>query len=98
LSLLSVGSRRIELKDVHFMRGLDIHATGKLFRRMVPGAGHRSILRIGPAGEALSAMAGVIVDTYRHFGRLGAGSWATALFRCRRARTTLRFSRTPTVC
>jgi len=74
LSCLCIGSRHIELKDVHFMRGLDIHATGKLFRRMFPGAGHRSILRIGPAGETLSAMAGVIVDTYRHFGRLGAGA------------------------
>ena len=74
LSCLCVGSRRIELKDVHFMRGFDIHRTGKLFRRMFPGAGHRSILRIGPAGESLSAMACVIVDTYRHFGRLGAGA------------------------
>jgi aldehyde:ferredoxin oxidoreductase len=74
LSCLCVGSRHIELKDVHFMRGMDIHATGKLFRRMFPGAGHRSILRIGPAGEALSAMAAVVVDTYRHFGRLGAGA------------------------
>ena len=74
LSCLCIGSHRIELKDVHFMRGYDIHATGKLFRRMFPGAGHRSILRIGPAGEALSAMAGVVVDTYRHFGRLGAGA------------------------
>jgi aldehyde:ferredoxin oxidoreductase len=74
LSCLCIGSRHLEVKDVHFMRGFDIHATGKLFRRMFPGAGHRSILRIGPAGEALSAMAGVVVDTYRHFGRLGAGA------------------------
>jgi len=73
-SCLAVGSRHIDLKDVHFMRGFDTHAAGKLFRRMCPGAGHRSILRIGPAGERLSAMAGVIVDTYRHFGRLGAGA------------------------
>jgi aldehyde:ferredoxin oxidoreductase len=74
LSCLCIGSRRIELRDVHFMRGFDIHRTGKLFRRMFPGAGHRSILRIGPAGEGLSAMACIIVDTYRHFGRLGAGA------------------------
>jgi aldehyde:ferredoxin oxidoreductase len=74
LTCLSLGSRHIELKDVHFMRGFDIHATGKLLRRMFPGAGHRSILRIGPAGEALAAMAGIVVDTYRHFGRLGAGA------------------------
>jgi len=74
LSCLCIGSRHIELRDVHFMRGFDIYATGKLFRRMFPGAGHRSILRIGPAGEAFSAMAGIVVDSYRHFGRLGAGA------------------------
>jgi aldehyde:ferredoxin oxidoreductase len=74
LSCLCIGSQRIEIRDVHFMRGFDIHRTGKLFRRMFPGAGHRSILRIGPAGEGLSAMACIIVDTYRHFGRLGAGA------------------------
>jgi aldehyde:ferredoxin oxidoreductase len=31
-------------------------------------------LRIGPAGEQKSAMAGINVDTYRHFGRLGGGA------------------------
>ena len=41
---------------------------------MFPGSGHRSILRIGPAGEMGSAMAGINVDTYRHFGRLGGGA------------------------
>lgn len=74
LSCLCIGSRRIEVRDVHFMRGFDIHRTGKLFRRMFPGAGHRSILRIGPAGENRSAMACIVVDTYRHFGRLGPGA------------------------
>jgi aldehyde:ferredoxin oxidoreductase len=74
LSCLSVGSRHIELKDVHFMQGLDVYAAGKLLRRMAPGSGHRSILRIGPAGEIGSAMACINVDTYRHFGRLGAGA------------------------
>ncbi len=74
LSCLAIGSRRIEVRDVHFMRGLDVYAAGKLFRRMFPGSGHRSILRIGPAGEARSAMAGINVDTYRHFGRLGGGA------------------------
>jgi aldehyde:ferredoxin oxidoreductase len=74
LSCLAVGSRRIEVKDVDFMRGLDVYAAGKLFRRMFPGSGHRSILRIGPAGEARAVMACINVDTYRHFGRLGGGA------------------------
>jgi len=74
LSCLSIGSRHIALKDAHFMQGFDIHAAGKMFRRMFPGSGHRSILRIGPAGENLSPMACINVDTYRHFGRLGGGA------------------------
>ncbi|HOV85001.1 MAG TPA: aldehyde ferredoxin oxidoreductase N-terminal domain-containing protein [Syntrophobacteraceae bacterium] len=74
LSCLSVGSRHLEVKDVHFLRGMDLLRTGKMLRRMYPGAGHRSIFRIGPAGENLSAMACINVDTYRHFGRLGCGA------------------------
>src|SRR5271157_4934517 len=73
-SCLSVGSRHIELRDVHFLWGMDLQKTGKMLRRMYEGAGHRSILRIGPAGENLSAMACINVDTYRHFGRLGCGA------------------------
>jgi len=73
-SCLSVGSRRFEVSDVEFMWGLDVHAAGKLLRRMFPGSGHRSIFRIGPAGENGAAMACVNADTYRHFGRLGGGA------------------------
>ena len=69
-----VGSRYLELKEVHYLWGLDIQESGKLLRRMFLGSGHRSILRIGPAGEQKSAMAGINVDTYRHFGRLGGGA------------------------
>ena len=41
---------------------------------MYKGSGHRSILRIGPAGEKLVAMSCINADTYRHFGRLGGGA------------------------
>jgi aldehyde:ferredoxin oxidoreductase len=74
LSCLSIGSRHLELKDVHYMRGIDLQRSGKMLRKMIGGAGHRSILRIGPAGENLSAYACITVDTYRHFGRLGGGA------------------------
>jgi aldehyde:ferredoxin oxidoreductase len=73
-SCLSVGSRHLDLRDVHFLWGMDLLKTGKMLRRMYEGAGHRSILRIGPAGENRSAMACINVDTYRHFGRLGCGA------------------------
>ena len=70
---LSLSSKGLEVSDVHYLWGKDVHASGKALRRMFGGAGHRSILRIGPAGEIGSPMACINVDTYRHFGRLGAG-------------------------
>ncbi|MDP3478220.1 MAG: aldehyde ferredoxin oxidoreductase C-terminal domain-containing protein [Desulfoprunum sp.] len=75
LSCLSIGTRHLQLKDVEFMRGVDADSAGKLLRRISgEGAGHRSILRIGPAGEIGSPMASINVDSYRHFGRMGGGA------------------------
>ncbi len=71
---LAVGSHHLEVQDIHYLWGKNIKFTGKRLRHMFPGSGHRSILRIGPAGEIGSAMAGINVDTYRHFGRLGGGA------------------------
>jgi aldehyde:ferredoxin oxidoreductase len=71
---LAVGSHHLQIQDVHFLWGKNVKSTGKRLRQMFPGSGHRSILRIGPAGEIGSAMAGINVDTYRHFGRLGGGA------------------------
>jgi aldehyde:ferredoxin oxidoreductase len=71
---LSVGERHLEIKDVGFLSGRDVTSTGKQLRRMFPGAGHRSIFRIGPAGENGCSFACINVDTYRHFGRLGSGA------------------------
>lgn len=73
-SCLTVGSRHMALKDVKFLWGMDALRTGKILRRMHGGSGHRSILRIGPAGENRLATACINVDTYRHFGRLGCGA------------------------
>jgi aldehyde:ferredoxin oxidoreductase len=73
-SVVAVGSRHLEVRDVHYLWGFDLQSTGKMLRRMFTGSGHRSILRIGPAGERGSAIACINADTYRHFGRLGAGA------------------------
>ena len=74
-SCLIVGSRTIEIQDVHYLWGLDVLMTGKHLRRFSGrDSGHRSILRIGPAGERGVAFASINVDTYRHFGRLGGGA------------------------
>lgn len=73
-SALIVGSRQIIVKDIHYLWGTDLQVAGKALRRMFPGSGHRTILRIGPAGERQSPMACITADTYRHFGRLGGGA------------------------
>lgn len=75
LSCLVVGSRRVEMHDVHYMRGQDVFTAGKYMRRF--GAdrhGHRSSLRIGPAGENGLGYACINVDSFRHFGRMGSGA------------------------
>lgn len=74
-SVLVVGARRLELLDAHYLWGADVFTTGKLLRKIAAGSsGHRSIMRIGPAGENGVGYACVNVDTYRHFGRLGLGA------------------------
>lgn len=75
LSVAVIGSRRLELRDAHYLKNWDCLTVGRKIRLMVPSShGHRSLMRIGPAGENGSAYACINVDTYRHFGRLGSGS------------------------
>lgn len=47
---------------------------GRIIREREPGAGTRTIMRIGRAGEQLVRYACVTMETYRHFGRLGLGA------------------------
>ena len=47
---------------------------GRILRDLEFGRGKRSFIRIGEAGENLVSYAMVIVDSYRHFGRLGLGA------------------------
>jgi len=68
----------IENENVRFIRATSIWgqsalATERILRGQEKGIGKRSIVRIGPAGESLSPMGNVLVDTGRHFGRLGLG-------------------------
>jgi aldehyde:ferredoxin oxidoreductase len=74
-SCLIVGRRHLEVRNIHYLWGLDVFSTGKWLRKIQKaGSGHRSIIRIGPAGENQSPYACINVDSYRHFGRLGAGA------------------------
>ncbi len=75
LTCVGLGSKEVHIQDVHFLKGMNIFKTGKKMRTMKPrNPGHRSILRIGPAGENLVRYSCINVDTYRHFGRMGGGT------------------------
>ena len=63
----------VEFRNAHALWGLSTRATGRILKEKVPGEGRRSILRIGVAGENQVRYAMVVVDTIRHFGRLGLG-------------------------
>ncbi|SHF51107.1 aldehyde:ferredoxin oxidoreductase [Desulforamulus putei DSM 12395] len=71
---LSIGNHGVRFKDASALWGLTVSETGSILRDLEPGRGHRSCIRIGPAGEKGVRFANVNVDTYRHFGRLGLGA------------------------
>lgn len=72
---LVLGDNHFACKEAGHLWGLDAGTTARLIRgNEQRGRGRRSILRIGPAGENLVKYACINVDTFRHFGRLGAGA------------------------
>jgi len=71
---LSINSNDVSFKDARAFKGVKSTEIGRMIRERESGAGKRSIIRIGPAGENLVSYASVCVDTYRHFGRLGLGA------------------------
>jgi aldehyde:ferredoxin oxidoreductase len=74
-SAILLGSRHLQIDPVGYLWGLSVFRCGKLLRRLYPrGSGHRSMLRIGPAGEKGVAFASINVDSFRHFGRMGSGA------------------------
>ncbi len=72
---LAIHRGRVSFRDARALWGLSSSLTvGRVLREIEPGAGARTILRIGRAGERLVTYANVIAETYRHFGRLGLGA------------------------
>ncbi|MFN2225927.1 MAG: aldehyde ferredoxin oxidoreductase N-terminal domain-containing protein, partial [Anaerolineae bacterium] len=71
---LLIDGAQVEVRSAEAMAGMDTIETGRAIRDRIQGAGHRSIIRIGPAAERGVRYANVNVDTFRHFGRLGLGT------------------------
>ncbi len=72
---IAIHSDKVYFRDAITLWGLkEGVSAGSLIRRREPGAGFRTIMRIGPAGERQISYACVTLETYRHFGRLGLGA------------------------
>lgn len=71
---LFISDDDVTIKNAEPLWGTSTEECGRILRELEPGTGHRSCLRIGPAGERMVRFAGVNVDTFRHFGRLGLGA------------------------
>jgi aldehyde:ferredoxin oxidoreductase len=72
---LVIEDGEVSFRDASALWGLrSSYTVGSVLREREKGSGHRSILRIGPAGEKQVPYACVITETYRHFGRLGLGA------------------------
>jgi aldehyde:ferredoxin oxidoreductase len=72
---LSVHDKKVYFRDARTLWGMSSSFTvGRIIRENEPGAGLRTIMRIGRAGENLVSYACVTTETYRHFGRLGLGA------------------------
>ena len=72
---LVVKEDEVKFRDASVLWGMgNSYSVGRVIREREPGAGIRTIMRIGRAGERLIPYASVITETYRHFGRLGLGA------------------------
>lgn len=71
---LAVHGDRVFFRDASSLWGMRSSLTvGRIIREKEQGAGLRTIMRIGRAGEKLVSYACLTTETYRHFGRLGLG-------------------------
>lgn len=65
----------VDFRDASVIWGTSSSYTvGRVIREKEAGAGVRTIMRIGVAGEKLVTYSCVVTETYRHFGRLGLGA------------------------
>ncbi len=72
---LAIHGDHVYFRDASALWGMkSCFTVGRIIRENEPGAGLRTIMRIGKAGENLVSYASVTTETFRHFGRLGLGA------------------------
>lgn len=72
-SYLTINDEKAVVKQANSLRNTSALAAERILRDREDTSHKKSILRIGPAGERLSPVAEVTVDSSRHFGRMGLG-------------------------
>jgi len=70
---LTIDEEKVEVHRANSLWGSSALAAERMLRDHEESSYKRSIVRIGPAGERRSPIAGATVDSARHFGRLGLG-------------------------
>ena len=74
-SYISISDETVEIKRAGPLAYMSTSTLGRVLRELIPeGPGRRSSIRIGQASENLVKYGNVIVDSFRHFGRLGVGT------------------------
>ncbi|MHA1978618.1 MAG: aldehyde ferredoxin oxidoreductase C-terminal domain-containing protein [Candidatus Hodarchaeales archaeon] len=74
-SFITIINDEIEIKTAGPLAQMSTSTTGRILRELIPAQpGKRSIIRVGQAGENLVKYGTIVVDTLRHFGRLGPGT------------------------
>ncbi|HEY9072057.1 MAG TPA: aldehyde ferredoxin oxidoreductase N-terminal domain-containing protein [Candidatus Ozemobacteraceae bacterium] len=73
-SYLTINDDKAVVKQGNSLRGTSALAAERILRDREDTTHKKSIVRIGPAGERLSPIAEVTVDSSRHFGRMGLGA------------------------
>ena len=71
---LAIHGDAVHFRDASSIWGVEAQTVGRILREVEEGAGVRTIIRIGRAGEKLVRYACAVCETYRHFGRLGLGA------------------------
>ncbi|HOT30062.1 MAG TPA: aldehyde ferredoxin oxidoreductase N-terminal domain-containing protein [Candidatus Ozemobacteraceae bacterium] len=73
-SYLTINDEKAVVKQANSLRNTSSLAAERILRDREDTTHKKSIVRIGPAGERLSPIADVTVDSSRHFGRMGLGA------------------------
>ncbi|HHX64378.1 MAG TPA: aldehyde ferredoxin oxidoreductase family protein [Chloroflexi bacterium] len=72
---VAIDNGQVHFRDATTLWGMKSgYTVGRVIRENEGGAGTRTIMRIGRAGEKRVTYAGVTTETYRHFGRMGLGA------------------------